>query len=151
MSPTRMAKLKPYFKTRPKARSGQPPPAAPAPASPQAQAAIAQPVAPQPPQDLGSRREQLARRYAELQADLGGLVYEMAIRDSFRLDVVTRRAAELQAVDAELSAVERQLGLAPPPVVTACPSCAAPVQPGARFCGSCGSTVNAVAAPPGSG
>ena len=151
MSPARMAKLKPYFKTRPKARSGQPPPAAPAPASPQAQAAIAQPLAPQPPQDLGSRREQLARRYAELQADLGGLVYEMAIRDSFRLDVVTRRAAELQAVDAELSAVERQLGLAPPPVVTACPSCAAPVQPGARFCGSCGSTVNAVAAPLGSG
>ena len=151
MSPTRMAKLKPYFKTRPKARSGQPPPAAPAPAAPQAQAAISQPVAPQPSQDLGSRREQLARRYAELQADLGGLVYEMAIRDSFRLDVVTRRAAELQAVDAELSAVERQLGLAPPPVVTACPSCAAPVQPGARFCGSCGSTVNAVAAPPGSG
>ena len=151
MSPTRMAKLKPYFKTRPKARSGQPPPAAPAPSAPQAQAAISHPVAPQPSQDLGSRREQLARRYAELQADLGGLVYEMAIRDSFRLDVVTRRAAELQAVDAELSAVERQLGLAPPPVVTACPSCAAPVQPGARFCGSCGSTVNAVAAPLGSG
>jgi len=146
-----MAKLKPYFKTRPKARSGQPPPAAPAPASPRAQAAIAQPVAPQPPQDLGSRREQLARRYAELQADLGGLVYEMAIRDSFRLDLVTRRAAELQAVEAELSAVERQLGLAPPPVVTACPSCAAPVQPGARFCGSCGSTVNAVVAPLGAG
>ena len=139
-----MAKLKPYFKTRPKARSGQPPPAAPAPSAPQAQAAISQPVAPQPSQDLGSRREQLAQRYAELQADLGG-------RDSFRLDVVTRRAAELQAVDAELSAVERQLGLAPPPVVTACPSCAAPVQPGARFCGSCGSTVNAVAAPLGSG
>ena len=118
MSPTRMAKLKPYFKTRPKARSGQPPPAAPAPSAPQAQAAISQPVAPQPSQGL---------------------------------DVVTRRAAELQAVDAELSAVERQLGLAPPPVVTACPSCAAPVQPGARFCGSCGSTVNAVAAPLGSG
>ena len=61
-----------------------------------------------------ARREQLSQRYAELESDLGGLVYEMAIRDHFRLDVLVRRAAELQAVDAELTSVEQALGIATP-------------------------------------
>ena len=56
---------------------------------------------------LERRREQLALQVAELQFDLGGLAYEMAIRDHFRLDVLTRRAAELQRADAELAEVER--------------------------------------------
>ena len=75
----------------------------------------------------------------------------MAIRDSFRLDVVTRRAAELQAVDAELSAVERQLGLAPPPVVDRLPVVRSAVQPAPASAASRGSTVNAAAAPLGAG
>ena len=45
-----------------------------------------------------------------MQADLGGAFYEMAIRDHVRLDVLTRKAAELQRVDAELLAVERDAG-----------------------------------------
>ena len=61
---------------------------------------------------LASRREQLAREFAELQSDLGGLVYEMAMRDEFRPELVARQAAKLQAVDLELSAVERALGIA---------------------------------------
>ena len=46
-----------------------------------------------------------------MQADLGGAFYEMAIRDHVRMDVLTRKAAELQRVDAELLAVERVLEL----------------------------------------
>ena len=66
----------------------------------------------------------------------------MAIRDHFRLDVVVRRAAELQGVDAELGAVEQQLGLGQLHAASGtCPSCSAPVQLGAQYCGRCGSRV----------
>ena len=53
-----------------------------------------------------ARRDAVAARFAQLQSDLGGLVYEMAQRDHFRLDVLTKRAAELQRVDAELMELE---------------------------------------------
>ena len=56
------------------------------------------------------RREELAEQVAELHWDLGGLAYEMAIRDHFRIDVLMRRAALLQERDAELAEVERMLG-----------------------------------------
>jgi hypothetical protein len=59
--------------------------------------------------DLQRRRDQLNARVAELQWDLGGLVYEMASRDRIRVDVLVRRAAELQKVDSELGEVERIL------------------------------------------
>ena len=170
MTPGPIERLKPYFKPRPRRRTkpqsqapaAQVPPAAqPQAASappPAAQPQAAQP-APAPPRQVSSgsndglaaRREQLARRYSDLQSDLGGLVYEMAIRDHFRLDVVVRRAAELQAVDAELTAVEQSLGLVPAaPLTTACPSCGAPSPAGSAFCGRCGTDLRpgAKSAPP---
>ena len=52
--------------------------------------------------ELRARRDALAEEVAELTWDLGGLTYEMAIRDHFRLDVLLRRAAELQQADGEL-------------------------------------------------
>ncbi len=58
---------------------------------------------------LERRREALSQQVAELHWDLGGLTYEMAIRDHFRLDVLVRRAAVLQERDAELAEVERLL------------------------------------------
>jgi hypothetical protein len=58
---------------------------------------------------LRRRREELAERVIEQQWDLGGLTYEMAIRDHFRLDLLVRRAAQLQECDAELAEVERLL------------------------------------------
>ncbi len=61
-----------------------------------------------------------------MQADLGGAFYEMAIRDHVRLDVLTRKAAELQRVDAELLAVERVLELERADAAGLCPSCGAP-------------------------
>ncbi|HYM55594.1 MAG TPA: hypothetical protein VES97_09540 [Solirubrobacteraceae bacterium] len=61
------------------------------------------------PRDLHRRRDALAEQVTELHWDLGGLAYEMAIRDHFRLDVLVRRAAVLQERDAELAEVERLL------------------------------------------
>jgi len=59
---------------------------------------------------LERRREELAAQVAELHWDLGGLAYEMAVRDHFRNDVLMSRAALLQERDAELAEVERKLG-----------------------------------------
>src|SRR6476619_6608557 len=62
--------------------------------------------------ELHRRLNELAEKVATLHWDLGGLTYEMAIRDHFRLDVLVRRAAELQEADAELGEVERLLAAA---------------------------------------
>jgi chorismate mutase len=88
--------------------------------------------------DLRRRRDQLSARVAELQWDLGGLVYEMAIRDSIRVDVLVRRAAALQGVDAELAEVERILRLEQNSTAGECGSCGAPHSVGAAYCWQCG-------------
>ncbi len=88
--------------------------------------------------DLRRRRDQLAARVAELQFDLGGLVYEMAIRDRLRLDVIVQRAATLQSADAELSEVERILRLEETSTAGECASCGAPHSVGAAYCWQCG-------------
>ena len=77
-------------------------------------------------------------RYAELQCDLGGLVYEMAIRDHIRVDVLVRRAAVLQDVDAELGEIERILRLEETGTAGSCTSCDAPHSSGAVYCWQCG-------------
>jgi hypothetical protein len=59
--------------------------------------------------DLIAQRDRLLEKFTVMQADLGGAFYEMAIRDHVRMDVLTRKAAELQRVDAELLAAERLL------------------------------------------
>ena len=81
--------------------------------------------------DLEARRARLEREYAEVESDLGGLVYEMAIRDSYRLDVITRRAAKLQAVDAQLTEVEQSLTALAQPVQAASPAPVPPPTPAA--------------------
>ena len=88
--------------------------------------------------DLARRREQLAARVAELQWDLGGLVYEMAIRNRLRADVLVRRAAALQDADAELAEVERILHMDATGAAGACASCGAPHSSGAGYCWQCG-------------
>jgi hypothetical protein len=62
-------------------------------------------------EDLRAQRDRLLEKFTIMQTDLGGAFYEMAIRDHVRMDVLTRKAAELQRVDAELLAVERMLGM----------------------------------------
>lgn len=88
--------------------------------------------------DLQQRRDDLTKQLAELQWDLGGLAYEMAIRDHFRLDVLTRQAAKLQQVDAELAEVERMLRLDQAGAAGACGSCGALYARGSVFCWQCG-------------
>ena len=61
--------------------------------------------------ELLKQREELSRKFAELQWDLGGMAYEMASRDHYRLDVLNKQAAKLQEVDAELGQIERLLKL----------------------------------------
>jgi hypothetical protein len=61
--------------------------------------------------DLRAERDRLLEKFTIMQTDLGGAFYEMAIRDHVRMDVLTRKAAELQRVDAELLAAERMLGM----------------------------------------
>jgi hypothetical protein len=88
--------------------------------------------------DLRRQRDELAERVAGLTWDLGGLTYEMAIRDHFRLDVLVRRAAVLQEADAELGEVERLLASAEDGVTGQCRSCGAVHSRGATFCWKCG-------------
>jgi hypothetical protein len=88
--------------------------------------------------DLEKRRGRLSRELAELQWDLGGLTYEMASRDHFRLDVLTKQAAKLQQVDAELAEVERMLKLDQAAAAGACGSCGALYARGSVFCWQCG-------------
>ena len=88
--------------------------------------------------ELRGRRRELAQRVAELTWDLGGLTYEMAVRDHYRLDVLARRAAELQEADAQLGEVQRLLASAEAGVHGQCRSCGAVHSRGAAFCWHCG-------------
>ena len=88
--------------------------------------------------ELHRRRTELAEKVATLHWDLGGLTYEMAIRDHFRLDVLVRKAAELQEADAELGEVERLVAEADQGVGGQCRACGAPHSRGAAYCWRCG-------------
>ncbi len=97
--------------------------------------------------ELRDRRLALAERVAGLTWDLGGLTYEMAIRDHYRLDVLSRRAAELQQADAELGEVERLLGAAEAGVHGQCRACGAVHSRGAAYCWHCGASLQVEARP----
>jgi hypothetical protein len=90
---------------------------------------------------LERRRDALAAQVAELHWDLGGLAYEMAIRDHFRLDVLVRKAAELQERDAELGGIERVLDHGEHAGAGSCPGCGAVHGRGAPFCWQCGNAL----------
>jgi len=96
------------------------------------------PVPDGPAAELTARRDALAERFAQLQWDLGGLAYEMARRDHFRLDVLVGAAARLQEVDAELAEAERLLRLEEAAAAGSCPACGALHARGAVFCWQCG-------------
>lgn len=108
-------------------------------ADPGAQAGPARPFV--GPPELERRREELVSRFAQLQWDLGGIAYEMARREHYRLDVLTRRAAELQQVDGELGEVERMLRLERAGAAGTCPACGALHAAGAGFCWQCGTAL----------
>jgi hypothetical protein len=91
--------------------------------------------------DLERRRDTLKARVAEMQWDLGGLVYEMAIRDRIRIDVLIKRAALLQDADSELGEIERILRLEHSATAGVCASCGAPHSTGASYCWQCGQPI----------
>ncbi|HET9121119.1 MAG TPA: hypothetical protein VFN72_11370 [Solirubrobacterales bacterium] len=87
--------------------------------------------------ELIAERDRLLEKFTVMQTDLGGAFYEMAIRDHVKLDVLTRKAAELQRVDVELGQIEEaieQLGDS----TGECARCGTAFEPGARFCSRCG-------------
>ena len=106
-----------------------------------------QPALPMPPSppvgqellvDLERRRDQLIAQVAELQWDLGGLVYEMAIRNRIEVEVLVKRAVALQDADAELGEVERIVRTEETGTAGSCGRCSAPHSSGATFCWQCG-------------
>lgn len=94
-----------------------------------------------PTSELRRQRLELAERVAALTWDLGGLAYEMAIRDHYRLDVLARKASELQEVDAQLGEVQRLLAAAEAGVHGECRSCGAVHSRGASYCWRCGASL----------
>jgi hypothetical protein len=60
--------------------------------------------------ELVAERERLTERFVLMQSELGGLFYEMAIRDHLQLDLLVERAAAMQKLEAELQRLEHQLG-----------------------------------------
>lgn len=87
---------------------------------------------------LAGRRDRLVERFVLMQAQLGGLYYEMAIRDHVRHDVLTRKAAELQRVDIELAHVERLLSEGEAAPTGEWPGCRTPHGRADQFCAQCG-------------
>lgn len=87
--------------------------------------------------DLLTQRDRLRERFAVMQSELGGLFYEMAIRDHVRLELLMPRAAALQRVDAELGQVERLIESGGSAIGGRCPACDAIFARGAAFCGQC--------------
>lgn len=109
---------------------GPPPPPAPQALAPGGGQAVAT-------DELRRTRDQLARELADAQFDLGGMAYEMAIRDHFRVDVLVRHAAHLQELDARLGEVEHLLALGDNGAAGACPRCGTLYARGAVFCSQC--------------
>jgi hypothetical protein len=91
--------------------------------------------------DLERRRDQLVARVAELQWDLGGLVYEMAVRNRIEVEVLVKRAVALQDADAELGEVERIVRMEQTGTAGSCATCGAPHSTGATFCWQCGGSL----------
>jgi ribosomal protein L40E len=93
--------------------------------------------------ELRVTRDRLLERFTIMQSDLGGAFYEMAIRDHIKLDVLTRKAAELQRLDAELEEAEEKLKAARVDAQEVCENCGAEATPGAAFCSTCGHALEA--------
>jgi hypothetical protein len=123
----------------PKRKASLPVPPAPGPATtPTPQGELTAAYGQELVVDLQRRREQLVARVAELQWDLGGLAYEMTIRNSIKVEVLVKRAVALQDADAELSEVERIVRMEETGTAGSCASCGAPHSTGATFCWQCG-------------
>jgi len=100
-----------------------------------------------PPSRLRRERRALLRYREQRIRDLGGLVLEMYRQDSFRQDVVHEQAAEIVSLEERLREVDRLLTARTARGVRSlrCTRCGTPLYPGARFCPSCGQSLEAPA------
>jgi rubrerythrin len=100
-----------------------------------------------PPSRLRRERRALLRYREQRIRDLGGLVLEMYRQDRFRQDVVHEQAAEIVSVEERLREVDRLLSARTTRSVRSlrCRRCGTPLYPGARFCPSCGQSLEAPA------
>jgi hypothetical protein len=90
--------------------------------------------------ELLAERDRLTERFALLQSELGGLFYEMAIRDHVQMDVLIAKAAALQRLDSELAQLEL-LRDGNGSIGGQCPSCGATFARGAAFCSHCATSL----------
>ena len=93
--------------------------------------------------ELELQRDRLTERFAVMQSELGGLLYEMAIRDHVTIDVLMQKAAELQRVDGELGQLERMLESGATGVGGSCGNCGALYARGAAYCAQCATPLTA--------
>lgn len=119
-----------------------------APVAPSAAAGTqAQPVTSSPElRELGERVERLRNEFAELQWNIGGLAYEMAARNYFKLEVLREHAAELQRIDAELGEATRLMSIERASAGGDCPRCGSLFGTGAFYCWNCGFSLDSGAA-----
>jgi len=87
--------------------------------------------------ELLAQRERLTERFALMQSELGGLFYEMAVRDHITLEVLIEKAAALQRLDIELAQIGYLLDTGDRSVGGHCPSCGLAHARGAAFCSQC--------------
>ena len=90
--------------------------------------------------ELLAERDRLTERFALQQSELGGLFYEMAIRDHVQMDVLIAKAAALQRLDAELAQLEL-LRDGSGSIGGHCPNCGATFARGAAFCSQCATSL----------
>jgi hypothetical protein len=95
-------------------------------------------IAPNSNADLLAQRDRLIERFAVMQSELGGLFYEMAIRQHIRIEVLMPRAAELQRVDTELGQLQRMIDSGVSSIGGNCVACGGVYARGAAFCAQCG-------------
>lgn len=89
--------------------------------------------------ELLAQRERLTERFALMQSELGGLFYEMAIRDHITLEVLIEKAAALQRIDIELAQIGYLLDTGDRSIGGHCPNCGIAHARGAAFCSQCAS------------
>jgi hypothetical protein len=93
--------------------------------------------------ELERRHRELTEQVAGLTFDLGGLAYERARYDHYRVDVLAQRAGTLHVAERELGEVEKVLLAARDGIAGTCAACGVVRSRGAVYCWSCGKPVTA--------
>jgi hypothetical protein len=95
--------------------------------------------------DLRRERRALLTLREERLRDLGGLTLEMYRRDQFNEALVVERCAELVAIETRVSEIDALVkGVGLRRTQKALCVCGAPILIGARFCPSCGRSLDVI-------